>query len=128
METTILKLLEILIGAGVSVSMPFVVTALNAIQKKAVQEFGAKNTALIEEYAAKVVAAVAQRYGTLENEQKFAKAISLLEAKFGVNFLTESELEVLIENAVAQFKISQGQVVTASSQPLTTTVTTTSSN
>ncbi len=111
MDQVILKLLELLIGAGVTASIPFVVKALIAIQKKAVQEFGEKNTTLIEDYAAKVVASIEQKYGTLENEQKFAKAVSLLEAKFGVNFLTESELEVLIENAVAQFKIAQGKII-----------------
>jgi DNA replication protein DnaD len=111
MEQQILKLIEILFGIGLTAVTPYAVKALIAIQQKAVQEFGEKNVQIIEAYAAKVVAAVAQRYGTLENEEKFAKAISLLEAKFGMNFLSESELEVLIEDAVAQLKIAQGQVI-----------------
>jgi hypothetical protein len=111
MEQQILNIIEILIGIGVTAITPYAVKALIAIQNKAVQELGEKNVQMIEEYAAKVVATVAQKYGTLENEQKFAKAISLLEAKFGVNFLSESELEVLIEDAVAQFKIAQGQII-----------------
>jgi len=114
LDQVILKILEALIETGVTIAIPFVVKALIAIQKIAVQGFGAKNTALIEEYASKVVAAIAQKYGNLENEQKFAKAIFLLEAKFGVNFLSESEIEVLIENALAQFKIAQSQIAVAS--------------
>ena len=111
MSQQILTIIEILFGIGLTAITPYAVKALIAIQNRAVQQFGEKNVQIIEEYAVKVVAAVAQRYGTLENEEKFAKAISLLEAKFGLNFLSESELEVLIENAVAQFKIAQGQII-----------------
>jgi hypothetical protein len=111
MEQQILNIIEILFGIGLTAVTPYAVKALIAIEKKAVQELGEKNLQKIEEYAAKVVVAVAQKYGTLENEEKFAKAVSLLEAKFGVNFLSESEIEVLIENAVAQLKIAQGQVI-----------------
>ena len=111
MEQQILTIIEILFGIGITVVTPYAVKALVVVQKKLIQELGEKNTAIIEEYAAKVVAAIAQKYDTLENEQKFAKAVSLLEAKFGVNFLTESELEVLIENAVAQLKLAQSQII-----------------
>jgi len=110
MEQHLLKVIEILFGIGVTVVTPFVVQALIVIKNKLTQESGEKNAAIVEEYAAKVVAAIAQKYGTLENEQKFAKAVPLLEAKFGVSFLTEGELEVLIEDAVAQSKKVQGQI------------------
>jgi len=111
MEQQILKLLEILFGFGVTAITPYVVQALIVVKSKLTQELGEKNAAIVEEYVAKVVAAITQKYGTLENEQKFAKAVSLLEAKFGVAFLTEGELEVLIEDAVAQLKKIQGQSI-----------------
>jgi hypothetical protein len=111
MEQQILKAIEILFGFGVTAITPYVVQALIVVKNKSTQELGKNNAAIVEEYVAKVVAAIAQKYGTLENEQKFAKAVSLLEAKFGVNFLTEDELEVLIENAVAQLKKAQEQSV-----------------
>ena len=116
MEQHILKVIEILFGIGVIAVTPFVVQALILIKNKLTQEFGEKNILIIKDYVAKVVAAIAQKYGTLENEQKFSKSVSLLKAKFGVNFLTEGELEVLIENAVAQLKKVQGQTI-----PLITT-------
>jgi len=116
MEQQILKVIEILFGIGVTAVTPFLVQALIVIKNQLTQEFGEKSTLIIKDYVAKVVAAIAQKYGTLENEQKFAKSVSLLEAKFGVNFLTEGELEVLIEDAVAQLKKVQGQTI-----PLITT-------
>jgi len=111
MEQQILKAIEILFGFGVTAITPYVVQALLVVKNKLIQELGEKKASIVEEYAAKVVSAISQKYGTLENEQRFAKAISLLEAKFGVDFLTEGELEVLIEDAVAQLKKAQGQVI-----------------
>jgi hypothetical protein len=111
MEQQILKAIEILFGFGVTAITPYVVQALIVVKNKLTQEFAKNNDVIVEEYVTKVVAAIAQKYGTLENEQKFAKAVSLLEAKFGVNFLTEGELEVLIEDAVAQLKKAQGQAI-----------------
>jgi hypothetical protein len=111
MEQQILKLIEILFGIGVTAITPYVIKALIVIQNKLIQQLGEKNVVLVEAYATKVIAAIEQKYGTLANEQKFAKAVSLLEAKFGVNFLSEGELEVLIEDAVAQLKKAQGQKI-----------------
>jgi len=109
MEQQILKLIEILFGIGVTAVTPYVIKALIVIQNKLIQQLGEKKAALVEAYATKVIAAIEQKYDTLANEQKFAKAVLLLEAKFGVNFLSEGELEVLIEDAVAQLKKAQEQ-------------------
>ena len=112
MEQQILNVIEILFGFAVTAITPYVVQALIGIKNKLTQEIGEKNASIIEKYTEKVIVAIAQKYGTLENEQKFAKAVSLLEAKFGVNFLIEGELEVLIENAVARLeKIDRKSVV-----------------
>jgi hypothetical protein len=111
MEQQILKIIEILFGIGVTAVTPYVIKTLIVVKNKLTQEFGKNNAVIVEEYVTKVVAAISQKYGTLENEQKFAKAVSLLEAKFGVNFLTEGELEVLIEDAVAQLKKAQEQAI-----------------
>lgn len=110
MEQQILNVVEILFGLGVTALTPYVVKILIVLQNKLTQELGEKNASLVKEYTAKVIATITQKYGTLENEQKFAKAVSLLETKFGVNFLSEGELEILIEDAVAQLKKSQGNV------------------
>lgn len=118
MEQQIINIIQILVGMGITALTPFAVRTLISIRSKAIQELGVNTENTIETYATKVITAIAQKYGTLENEQKFAKAISLLEAKFGVNFLTENELEVLIENSVAQLKIAEGQVISKVNTPV----------
>ncbi len=111
MEQNILNIVQILLGLGVTAISPFAIKFLLSARQKAVQELGAKEESVVESYALKIVTAIEQKYGTLANEQKFSKAAFLLEAHFGISFISQSEIEILIEDCVAQLKLAQGKLI-----------------
>jgi hypothetical protein len=111
MEQNVLNILGVLIGLGITAVSPFAIRVLLSIKQKVVQELGAKEEVIVADYALKIVTAIQQKYGTLANEQKFAKSVFLLEAKFGISFISESEIEVIIEDALVQLKLAQGKLI-----------------
>ncbi|WP_297419510.1 hypothetical protein [Clostridium sp.] len=113
MEQQILKALEILVSiaitGGVAFVSPYAIKVLKAIEAKAISELGLAQETEIKNYIMIAVKYVAQKEITLTNEQKLAKALSMVEAKFGVNIISESDILVLIESAVKDLNIAQGQ-------------------
>ena len=111
MEQNIMNIIIALAGLGATSLCPFAIRVLLTIRQKGIQELGAKEEAEVEIYAQKVINTISQKYGTLANEQKFSKAVFMIESKYGMNFLSESDIEVLIEDCVSKLKLAQGKLI-----------------
>lgn len=108
MEQYLIQILQIIIGAVIAYLAPIVKKGIEAIITKLLNDMDEKKKTEIEDYILKVVKTVYQKYFTLGNADKFAKALSLVEEKYGKVILTEEQLEVLIESAYLDLKKELG--------------------
>ncbi len=108
MEQYLIQILQVIIGAVIAYLTPIVKKGIEAIITKLLNDMDEKKKTEIEDYVSKVVKTVYQKYFTLGNADKFAKALSLVEEKYGKVILTEEQLEVLIESAYLDLKKELG--------------------
>jgi uncharacterized membrane protein YqgA involved in biofilm formation len=82
MEQYLIQILQVIIGAVIAYLTPIVKKGIEAIITKLLNDMDEKKKTEIEDYVSKVVKTVYQKYFTLGNADKFAKALSLVEEKY----------------------------------------------
>lgn len=104
MDAKFLDAILTILGVAITAISPFIAKYYLAASNVAKQTVGENNFNGAKNFMVLAVKTIEQAYPDLTNPDKYAKAVVLLESKFGKNFFGENEVKVLIESAVSDFK------------------------